>query len=371
MFSIISRFALIQIFSFLFCLGILFNVLFEVLKRSFLYNVYINSVIVFSFILGVILCIVKIFNYEYEYKRLLRFDNLSKSEIKSLKILKPIFLYIKPSSKIISNSKLQIVLADVEKKVDESQQVSRYIAGILIFLGLFGTFWGLSRTIGNVSSILDNLGMEQSDASLSFVKLKDSLKIPLEGMGIAFGCSLFGLLGSLVLGVFNLTQKRIANKFLDRVEEWLTKYSVNINTIEQNTEYHGQLFSMGLLEKTIETIYAFQHQLQDLDENRVSLYNMQREVNKSIEALSTSLLKHQEIIRMLGEHQLELQKAVAKLTTQFSNTIGSDLSNKLSLIDDSINKIIQSNLLNRDYLVNNLGSDIKLVSKTLSSLVRE
>ena len=190
-------------------------------------------------------------------------------------------------------------------------------------------------------------------------------------MGIAFGCSLFGLLGSLILGVFNLNQKRIANKFFDKVEEWLTKYSVSINSIEQNSEYHGQLFSMGLLEKTIETIYAFQNQLHDLDENRISLYNMQREVNKSIENLSNSLLKHQEIIRMLGEHQLELQKAVANLSNQFSGSIGSDLSNKLALIDNSINKMIQSNLSNRDYLVNNLGSDIKLVSKTLSSLIRE
>lgn len=371
MFYVISKFVIIKLVSFLFCLGALSNLLFDILKKSFLYNIYINSVIVFSFVLGIIICITKIFNYELEYRKLLQIDKLPKKEIKSLKILKPLFLYIRPSSKIISNAKLQIVLANVEKKLEESQQIPRYIAGILIFLGLFGTFWGLSRTIGNVSSILDNLGMEQGDASLSFVKLKDSLKIPLEGMGIAFGCSLFGLLGSLILGVFNLQQRRIADRFLDKVEEWLTKYSVNINAIEQNTEYHGQLFSMGLLEKTIETIYAFQHQLHDLDENRVSLYNMQREVNKSIDALTTSLLKHQDIIRMLGEHQLELQKAMAKLSNQFSDSIGNELTNKLLSIDNSINKLIQSNLSNRDYVVNNLGADIKLVSKTLSYLVRE
>ncbi|MBR1944385.1 MAG: hypothetical protein IJ848_02830 [Alphaproteobacteria bacterium] len=371
MFYIISKFAIIKLFSFLFGLGILSNLLFDILKRSFLYNVYINSVIVFSFVFGIITCIIKIFSYEVEYSKLLQIDKLHKRDINSLKILKPLFLYVRPNSKIISNTKLQIVLSDIEKKVDESEQIPKYIAGILIFLGLFGTFWGLSRTIGNVSSILDNLGMEQGDASLSFVKLKDSLKIPLEGMGIAFGCSLFGLLGSLILGVFNLQQKKIANRFLDKVEEWLMKYSVNINAIEQNTEYHGQLFSMGLLEKTIETIYAFQHQLHDLDENRVSLYNMQREVNKSIEDLSTSLLKHQEIIRMLGEHQLELQKAVAKVSNQFSDSIGNELTDKLSLIDNSINKLMQSNLSNRDYVVNNLGADIKLVSKTLSALIRD
>ena len=102
MFLIISKIVIIQIFGFLFCLGILSNVLFDILRNSFLYNVYINSVIVFSFITGVILCIIKIFGYEYEYKKLLKFDSLSKRDIKSLKVLKPIFLYIRPSSKVIS-----------------------------------------------------------------------------------------------------------------------------------------------------------------------------------------------------------------------------------------------------------------------------
>ena len=81
MFLIISKIAIVQIFGFLFCLGVLFNVLFDILKNAFLYNVYINSVIVFSFITGIILCIIKIFTYEYEYKKLLKFDNLSKREL--------------------------------------------------------------------------------------------------------------------------------------------------------------------------------------------------------------------------------------------------------------------------------------------------
>ena len=125
------------------------------------------------------------------------------------------------------------------------------------------------------------------------------------------------------------------------------------------------------MEKTIETIYAFQHQLNDLDENRVSLYSMQNEVNQRIAELSEALLKHQDLIRILGENQLELQKAVVKFSTQFTDSIGKDLITKLSAIDTSINLLIKNSISNKEQVINNLGADIKMVSKTLSSLVRD
>lgn len=371
MLEIISLLVIFQLLIVSCTLGIISIFLFSLFENAFLYNPYINSVIVFSFVLGILICISKIIRYELEYRKLLKFDTLSKHDLNCFSLLKPITLYIKQSNKIVSQSKLQIIIAGVDKKVDDSLHTSKYIASILIFLGLFGTFWGLSKTIGNVSTIIDTLGIEQVDASLSFLKLKNSLKIPLEGMGIAFGCSLFGLLGSLILGFFNLNQKKVADKFLDKVEMWLSKYAVNISSSENNQEYHGKLFSMGLLEKTIEAIYTFQHQMNDLDENRVSLYNMQKEVNQKLSDLSDSILKHQNLIKILGENQLELQKAVVTFSTNFSNSIGREFVMKLSAIETSLNTIIQNALANRDYIVNNLGSDVKLVSKTLSSLIRE
>ena len=288
MLIIISKLAIIQLSLFIVCLSFVFLLFFDLFEKAFLYNIYINSVIVSSFIIGLIISIIKIISYELEYKKLNNFDNLSKRELNSLRLLAPINLYINKNNKMLSQIKLQTLLSSIEKKVEESEHITKYLSGTLIFLGLFGTFWGLSQTIGNVSSIIDNLGIEQ-DASASFLKLKNSLKIPLEGMGIAFGCSLFGLFGSLILSFVVMIQKKISDKFLDKVEEWLSKHSIKLEISENNKNYNGQLFSMNLLEKTIETIYAFQHQLNDLSENRISLYTMQKEIGQKIADLSVSI----------------------------------------------------------------------------------
>ena len=366
MFLILSKLAICKLLLFLSSLTLVFSSLFDIFRNAFLYNVYINSLIAISFLIGIIVSFIKIFSYEREYTKITKYDTLSKKNLRSLRLLRSIPLHIKHINSVLSPAKLQIVLSDIEKKVEEAESLPKYIAGTLIFLGLFGTFWGLSQTIGNVSQIIDNLGLE-SNAATSFLKLKNSLKIPLQGMGIAFGCSLFGLCGSLILGVLNLIQRSLGNKFLDKVEDWLAKHTVNLETLDNNSEYHGKLFSMGLLEKTIETIYAFQRQLSDLDSNKLALYNMQKEIGEKISSLSDALLKHQDMIRTLGENQLDLQKAIVKISTQFSESMNTQIVTKLSAIDTSINQMIQNSVDNRNYLANTLGSDIKMVAKTLSS----
>lgn len=366
MFLILTKLAICQLTLFVGILSCIFVFLFDMFRKAFLYNVYINSLIVISFFIGIVISFIKIFSYETEYKKLIKYDSLPKKTLRCLKLLSPVHMYMKQTNTVLSQAKLQIILSDVENKVNQSEAVPKYIAGTLIFLGLFGTFWGLSQTIGNVSQIIDNLGLE-NDASSSFLKLKNSLKIPLQGMGIAFGCSLFGLCGSLIMGFLNIIQRRIGDVFLDKVEEWLSKHSVNLDTLEQNSEYHGQLFSMGLLEKTIETIYAFQHQLSDIDSNKMMLYNMQKEIGEKIAQLSSALTKHQDIIRALGENQLDMQKAVIKISSQISENLGTNIVSKLSVIDTSINQMIQNSVENRNYLANTLGADIKMVTKTLSS----
>lgn len=366
MFLILSKLVLCQLILFISALGVVIVTLFDVFHKAFSYNIYINSLIMCSFVAAIIVTLFKIFSYEREYSKLVNYDTLSKKTLKSLKILSPIYLYMKQTNTVLSQAKLQIILGDIEKKVEQSERFPKYIAGTLIFLGLLGTFWGLSQTIGNVSQIIDNLGLE-SNATASFLKLKNSLKIPLQGMGIAFGCSLFGLCGSLIISCLSLLQRRIGDNFLDKVEEWLSAHTVNLDTLEQNSEYHGRLFSMGLLEKTIETIYAFQHQLKDIDSNKMALYEMQKEIGEKILHLSDALVKHQDIIRTLGEHQIDLQKAVVKMSSQFSEGINTNVVAKLSSIDASINQIIQNAVDNRNYLVNALSSDIKIIAKTLSS----
>lgn len=364
-----ARSCLIRISVFLALVGVMVFYLFDVLKSAFLYNIHINSVILLSLLSGIFFVYHRVFLYEKEYTKILNFDNLTRQEIEKLNLTKPLTLYITKNNKLISQAKLQTIMSSVEKKMDDLSSFPKYISGILIFLGLLGTFWGLSHTIGNVANIIDNLGIEQSDAAQSFLKLKSSLKIPLEGMGIAFGCSLFGLSGSLVLGFLTINQRRAADNFLDKTEEWITKHTVSFDAVDNQQEYHGHVFSMGLLEKTIETMYLFQNQLQDLDGNRVSLYNMQKEISGKISKLAEALIMHQEIIKTLVKNQAELQSTTMSIAQKMTDTVWQEMVNKLSSIDNTMSILTQNSIENRDFIVENLGKDIKMVTKTLSSLI--
>ncbi|NCB91962.1 MAG: hypothetical protein EOM40_05235 [Clostridia bacterium] len=301
----------------------------------------------------------------------MNFDKLSEYEIKKSKLIMPISLYISKTNKTISQSKLQTILSSIEKRVDDSSAFPRYISGILIFLGLLGTFWGLSHTIGNVAHIIDNLGVVGGDAAESFLKLKDSLKIPLEGMGIAFGCSLFGLAGSLVIGFLTSSKKKVADDFLNKVEEWITAHTVSFDVVDNMQEYHGAVFSMGLLEKSIETMYAFQNQLKEVEGNRVSLMTMQREVSNKLSKLTEALTMHQDIIKTLGKNQIDLQNITMSLTQKMTNPVWEEMVEKLDSIDKTISAMVQESVTGKEYIVDALGKDIRMISKTLSSLMRE
>ena len=362
---------IIRISIFLLLIGVLGFYLFSILKSAFLYNIQINSVILSCILSGIFFIYQRLFLYNKEYAKLMEYEKLSDAEIQKLKLIKPITLYITKTNNVVSQSKLQTIVSSVEKRIDDYSSFPKYISGILIFLGLLGTFWGLSHTIGNVANIIDSLGVIQGDAAESFLKLKDSLKIPLAGMGIAFGCSLFGLSGSLIIGFLLINQRRVADDFLNKVEEWVTSHTISFDVVDNMQEYHGSVFSMGLLEKSIETMYAFQNQLKDLDGNRVSLFNMQREISNKISKLTEALVMHQDIIKSLGKNQVDLQNITMSLAQKMTDTVWEKMVEKLDSIDKTMNSVVQDSVNGRSYVVETLGKDIRMISKTLSSLMRE
>jgi hypothetical protein len=121
----------------------------------------------------------------------------------------------------ISTPTLRTILDSIAIRLDEAREISRYMTGLLIFLGLLGTFWGLIETVGSVGSVISNLKVG-GDASSLFDTLREGLAAPLSGMGISFSSSLFGLAGSLVLGFLDLQMSQAQNRFHTEVEDWLS-----------------------------------------------------------------------------------------------------------------------------------------------------
>ena len=123
----------------------------------------------------------------------------------------------------LSPTATRAVLDGIATRLDERRELARYMIGLLIFLGLLGTFWGLLQTIGAVADAINGLQVTAGDAVQMFAKLKGSIEGPLKGMSTAFGASLFGLSGSLVLGFLELQASQAQGRFHIELEEWLAR----------------------------------------------------------------------------------------------------------------------------------------------------
>jgi hypothetical protein len=133
----------------------------------------------------------------------------------------------------LSAFSMRTVLEGIRGRLDESREVSRYMIGLLVFLGLLGTFWGLLGTISSVWHVIEGMEVARYDFAAVFENLKSGLQVPLSGMGTAFSSSLFGLGGSLILGFIDLQAGHAQNRFFNELEEWLSGVTQLIDTNDE------------------------------------------------------------------------------------------------------------------------------------------
>ena len=122
----------------------------------------------------------------------------------------------------ISAAAMRSILNSIASRLDESRETTRYLVGLLIFLGLIGTFWGLLITTGSVGDAIRALNTDGKETAQVFQDLKTSLETPLSGMGTAFSASLLGLAGSLILGFLDIQAGQAQSRFYNELEEWLS-----------------------------------------------------------------------------------------------------------------------------------------------------
>ena len=115
------------------------------------------------------------------------------------------------------------ILDSVGTRLDEGRELNRYLIGLLVFLGLLGTFWGLLQTVHSISGVIDSMKTGASTATM-FDDLKSGLSAPIAGMSVSFTSSLFGLAGSLILGFLDLQAGQAQNRFYTELEDFLAGY---------------------------------------------------------------------------------------------------------------------------------------------------
>ena len=170
----------------------------------------------------------------------------------------------------LSASAMRSVLDGLASRLDESRELSRYMTGLLIFLGLLGTFWGLLLTISSVSDVIAGMSVGNGDVNQLFNQLKAGLAQPLKGMGTAFSSSMLGLAGALVLGFLDLTAGQAQTRFFNELEEWLAGQTRLSSGILGGDGEGGNVpsYVQALLEQNAENLEQLQHIIAQGDDSR-------------------------------------------------------------------------------------------------------
>jgi len=217
---------LLRMTIFLILVAFLASVLYEQLQRSLLTNPGLNGLILGVLLLGIVYAFRQVIRLYPE----IRFVNGFRISDPGLVtgpdpvLLAPMahMLRDRKGALSLSTTSMRTIMDSIGSRLDEARDTGRYLVGLLVFLGLLGTFWGLLDTITSVSKAIATLDSKSTESAAVFDELKNGLAAPLRGMGTAFSSSLLGLAGSLILGFLELQASHAHNRFYNELEEWLS-----------------------------------------------------------------------------------------------------------------------------------------------------
>ena len=218
------RIYLIRMAVFLILAGFVAFILYRQIWEAFQANPGLNALIMGVMFIGIVLAIRQVWRLRPEVRWVNTLQRTEEGLVapEQPALLAPLAALLgnRPDQSGFSVAATRSILDSIGARLDESREILRYLAGLLVFLGLLGTFWGLIDTVGSVGRIIGSLRTGQ-DSAVLFDELKNSLAGPLQGMGLAFSASLFGLAGSLVLGFLDLQAGQAQNRFYTELEDWL------------------------------------------------------------------------------------------------------------------------------------------------------
>jgi len=202
----------------------------------------------------------------------------------------------------ISQQTMRHLLDSIATRLDEARDISRYMTGLLVFLGLLGTFWGLIETVGSVGKVIDGLKVG-GDAGALFDTLKEGLAAPLGGMGISFSSSLFGLAGSLILGFLYLQSSQAQNRFYTDLEDWLA------STVRGYSGSSGETGGSGELQGAVERLRLTMEEGSASRGTTAAMANLA----EAIQGLVAHMRTEQQMIREWADGQGEQNREIKKL----------------------------------------------------------
>jgi len=334
---------LIPMLLFLAAIGGLIYVIREPLQRVFLTNPLLNAAILAVLWVGILHMLGRVLRLAPE----VRWVELRKRPEAGLALEDPTNLLAPMGAMLRDNHRLALstasttsLLDSVGARLEESREISRYLIGLLIFLGLLGTFWGLLDTVGSVSEVIKSLAMTSGDVTKLFADLQAGLRAPLAGMGTAFGSSLFGLSGSLVLGFLDLMAGQSQNRFYNELEEWLAGVT---QLSGGDVEPGSPAFLRGLVEQTAERLDNVARALANVESGRARLDATMASVAERLGTVADRFAAQEQLTRRLAEGQIALEPLLQRLAQpEASDADGAANREHLRGIEQSLARLVQA-----------------------------
>lgn len=355
---------LIRMFLFLVFIGVAIFPLLDELKSAFFANAALNGLIVAVLLLGILYNFRQVTRLSPELAWIRHFRTTEDHAVVSLKrqpkLLSSMATLLgekKGGRLSLSTLSMRSLLDGIASRLDESRDMSRYTIGLLIFLGLLGTFWGLLGTVESIRDVIGGISVAAgADVATMFSKLKSGLEAPLGGMGTAFSSSLFGLTGSLVLGFLDLQAGQAQNRFYNDLEEWLSSLTrLSSGGIGSDGEGSVPAYMSALLEQTADSLSELQRTIVRGEESRI-------EGNKAMVSMTDKLSTLTDHMRT----QQTLMEKMAQNMTDDSGGMDDATRGHIRNIETYAQRLLEEQVRGRDELIRQIRSEIKLLARTIA-----
>jgi hypothetical protein len=376
---------LVRMVLFLVIVGLAVGILSPRLKDAFLANTLLNGMILGVLLLGIVYIFRQVVSLNPEIGWLARLRAETSERLifpESLSTERPPRLLAPMANMLrerkgrlsLSTTSMRALLDSIGSRIEESHEISRYMIGLLIFLGLLGTFWGLLETVNAVGDTIAGLSAGNTDPAVLFQNLKAGLETPLSGMGTAFSSSLFGLAGSLVLGFLELQASQAHNRFVNDLEEWLSSVTRLSSAGPLGEGDHSvPAYIQALLEQTADSLDTLQRTFGRSEEDRESVSQNLNALTERLGTLSDQMRTEQEVLVRLAEAQSQMQPALVRLSEASPKSSGLDETSRAHLrnLDLRAGQIIQELAKGRDHTVQEIRNEIRLLARTIAAIAEE
>ena len=353
-------------------------VLHKPLIEAFLANPAINGIIVVVLILGILFVFrqVWVLNVEVRWIEAYRSLQPGVSATDPPRLLAPMASMIgdRQGQLRLNTTSLRSILDGISARLDESRDISRYLIGLLIFLGLLGTFWGLLQTVSAVADVIAGLQVGGDDTVQIFNDLKTGLEAPLSGMGTAFSSSLFGLAGSLLLGFLELQAGAAQNRFYNDLEDWLSSATrvssggpVSVGDGDQSVPAYIQ----ALLETTADSLDSLQRTVGRAETARSQSDQGLNTLTDRMTTLTDQMRTEQELMIRLAKNQSELRPVLQRLADNQSGGMDEATRGHIRNLDNHMARMIEEAANGRTEIVQELRAEIRLLARTIAALAEE